>query len=66
MKAELTTRQVQVLAKLAEGHQRQDVAREMGLAEDTIKCHAKTIFNKLGASNAAHAVALAFRAGVLQ
>lgn len=66
MKSELTARQVQVLAKLAQGHQRQDVARDLGLADNTVKWYAKTIFNKLGASNAAHAVALAFRSGVLQ
>jgi LuxR family quorum-sensing system transcriptional regulator ExpR len=66
MKAELTKRELQVLAQVSIGQQRHEVARQLGVAESTIKWHSTNIKNKLGAVNSAHAVALAFRAGVLQ
>jgi DNA-binding NarL/FixJ family response regulator len=66
MKTELTPHQSRVLLHLAAGKQRHEVAAALGVTENTIKSHVTNAFNRLGASNAAHAVALAFRAGVLQ
>jgi LuxR family transcriptional regulator len=66
MKFALTKRERQVLTQLSNGFQRHEVARDLGLTEHTVKWYARSIFNKLGASNAAHAVTLAFRSGELQ
>jgi DNA-binding NarL/FixJ family response regulator len=66
MKPALTKRELQVLQQFSTGQQRHEIAASLGVTVNTIKTHANNAFNRLGASNAAHAVALAFRAGVLQ
>jgi DNA-binding CsgD family transcriptional regulator len=61
----LTEREVQVLSLIATGSTRETAAAELGLAPATVRRHATRIFAVLGARNAAHAVAIAHRAGVL-
>ncbi len=62
----LTARQVQVLALVAHGYSHKQVARELGIAEHTVKNTLVTAFDKLEANNAPHAVALALRRGYLK
>lgn len=66
MKTSLSNQELQVLKRFSAGRQRKQIARDLGIAENTVKAYATSMREKLGATNATHAVALAFRAGVLQ
>lgn len=57
----LTDREVQVLRAMSEGKSNVQIAAELFLSVDTVKCHAKRQFRKLGVHDRAHAVAEAFR-----
>jgi len=59
----LSQREVEVLRLVAGGHSNLDVASKLGLREDTIKAHMKTIFMKLDARDRTHAVMIALRRG---
>ncbi len=61
----LTVREDQVLRGMSQGKSNGQIGRELYLSEDTIKTHARRLFNKLGALDRAHAVALALRHGHL-
>ena len=50
---------------IAAGAANKEIARELGIAERTAKAHVTSIFNKLGASSRAEAVAIALRSGLL-
>ena len=54
-----------VLSLLADGHTNQTAADAMHYSVHTVKWHMKSILHKLGAKNAAHAVAIAYRARIL-
>jgi DNA-binding NarL/FixJ family response regulator len=59
----LTGREVDVLKLVAQGLSNQRTATHLGLKEDTIKSHMKTILSKLGARDRTHAVTIALRRG---
>jgi DNA-binding NarL/FixJ family response regulator len=61
----LTERELQVLRGMADGKSNAEIGRELYVAEDTVKTHARRLFRKLGARDRANAVAVGFRAGVL-
>lgn len=61
----LTPREMQVLHGIAGGYSNAKIALSIYVSEDTVKCHARRLFAKLGARDRAHAVALGFRAGLL-
>jgi DNA-binding CsgD family transcriptional regulator len=63
--ASLTSREYQVLVGMSRGLTNCLIGREMFLSENTVKSHAARLFKKLGATDRAHAVALAFAAGLL-
>jgi len=46
--ADLTEREREVLALMAEGRSNRAVARRLGVSEKTIETHIATIFSKLG------------------
>lgn len=54
----LTPREWQVLALVAEGANNSTVGRLLYLSPHTVTSHVKTILQKLGAHNRAHAVAI--------
>jgi DNA-binding NarL/FixJ family response regulator len=56
--ARLSPRQLQVLGGLVRGLSNKEIARELELAEGTIKMHVGAVLRALGASNRAHAAAL--------
>jgi DNA-binding NarL/FixJ family response regulator len=62
---QLSERESQVLAGLTEGKHNAEIGRELFVAEETVKTHAKRLFRKLGARDRAHAVAIAFRKGLI-
>ena len=57
----LSERKLEILAAVAQGRSNADIARQFGLSEITVKKHLSAIFESLGVSNRAEAVALALR-----
>ena len=62
----LTDRQLEVLASVAQGQSNSDIAKQFGLSEITIKKHLSAIFERLGVANRSEAVALALRKQMLR
>lgn len=63
---ELTPRETQVLTRVAMGEANRDVAFALGIAEETVKAHMKSILAKLQANDRTHAVAIALRRGIIE
>ncbi|ADD40094.1 transcriptional regulator, LuxR family [Stackebrandtia nassauensis DSM 44728] len=61
----LSERETQVLLGIAGGKSNAEIGRELFITEDTVKTHARRMYRKLGARDRAHAVAEAFRIGIL-
>ena len=61
----LTERELDVLAGLARGMSRQDVARHLFLSPNTVKTHQSSLYRKLGVSDAGAAVREAARLGLV-
>ncbi|WP_367138913.1 MULTISPECIES: response regulator transcription factor [Streptomyces] len=61
----LTQRERQVLAGLTRGIGGAGIGRELGITHDTVKTHTVRIYAKLGARDAAHAVAIGYRRRIL-
>ncbi|BDP43832.1 hypothetical protein DAETH_38010 (plasmid) [Deinococcus aetherius] len=57
----LSPREAAVVHLIAEGHSDADIAATLGVTEHTVKFHVKSVLNKLGAVNRAHAVAIALK-----
>ena len=54
------------MAQLAEGQSNKVIASSLTIAEDTVKQHLKSLYEKLGASDRAHAVAIALRQRLIE
>ena len=61
----LTTRETDVLKSLASGSGNKVIARELGIAADTVKTHVRSIFAKLQAASRTEAAAVAMRRGLV-
>lgn len=61
----LSRREYQVLQLVAEGLENAVIARILYLSVETVRTHVKSILRKLSAHDRTHAVAIAFRAGIL-
>lgn len=62
----LSVREQQVLEGITRGLSNAEIGRELFLAEDTVKTHARRLYRKLGATDRAGAVANGFRWGLLR
>jgi DNA-binding NarL/FixJ family response regulator len=62
---DLTVREAEVLALLAEGLANKEIARRLGIADRTAKFHVESILAKLGAASRAEAIVLAARRGLV-
>lgn len=62
---QLTPREVEVLALMAQGHTNQEIAGALYLGERTVKTHVGNVFAKLDARDRAAAIIVAFRAGLV-
>ncbi len=62
--AALTPRERQVLALLGSGLSNAAIARELHLAEDTVKTHVSAVYARLGVSNRVQAAILAHDSGL--
>jgi DNA-binding NarL/FixJ family response regulator len=63
---ELSTREVQVLQSVADGHTNHEIGEALGLSALTVKSHLSRIGRKLGTGDRARMVVLAMRAGVVR
>lgn len=64
LRAQLTPRQRDVLAMLRQGKSNKEVARDLNLAEITVKLHVTAILRSLGCENRTQAAILAARMGL--
>jgi DNA-binding NarL/FixJ family response regulator len=61
----LTSRETEVLERLAEGLPNKAIAARLGISDQTVKFHVASICGKLGAANRTDAVRLAVRRGLV-
>jgi len=62
---DLTRREADVLALIAEGLSNSEIGRRLFVSDETVKSHVKSLLEKLHARTRAHAVALAIRRGLI-
>ena len=61
----LTRRELEVLTVVASGAHNKEIAATLGISEDTVKMHIKSIMAKLGAEDRTGAVTTAIKRGVI-
>jgi len=62
----LTPREHEILALTANGHSAPDIGKRLHLSQSTVKTHLKSLYEKLGVSDRAAAVAESMRRGLLE
>ena len=65
LEQEPTPREIQVLQLISEGMVNREIGKVLYLSEETVKSHVRHLLAKLRARSRAHAVAIAFRRGIL-
>jgi DNA-binding NarL/FixJ family response regulator len=63
---DLTAPELNALHLVADGLTAKQAGVRLGRSEYTVKSHLKSIYRKLEAADAAHAVAIAFRLGLIE
>jgi DNA-binding NarL/FixJ family response regulator len=63
---QLTPREMEVLALVAQGARNRDIAQELVISERTVKIHVGNILTKLNVGNRTQAVAVAMKLGLLE
>ncbi|MBD8880796.1 response regulator transcription factor [Rhodanobacter sp. 7MK24] len=61
----LSERELQVLDRAARGNGNKQIASKLGISEDTVKSHMKSILSKLDANDRTHAVVTALKRGII-
>ena len=62
----LTSRELEVLRLIRDGHRNKQIADELAISEATVNYHIKNLVDKLQANDRTHAVTIALRRGILQ
>jgi DNA-binding CsgD family transcriptional regulator len=62
---QLTPREHEVLALVADGLRNREIAERLGVSEHTVKFHLAAVFGKLGATSRTDAVRRGFRLGLI-
>lgn len=63
---DLTSRELEVLQLICDGHRNKQIADLLSIAETTVNFHIRNLVDKLGANDRTHAVTIALRRGLLQ
>jgi DNA-binding NarL/FixJ family response regulator len=63
---ELTARETEILALVAQGRSNSEIARQLFISAKTVSVHVSNILAKLGASGRTEAAAIARRRGILR
>ena len=63
---QLTPRELEVLAWVAQAHHNKEIAERLSISQRTVKFHVSSIMGKLGAANRTEAVALAVQHGLIE
>jgi DNA-binding NarL/FixJ family response regulator len=58
---DLTKRELEVLQLIANGHATQEIARQLFIAEETVKSHVRNLLARMQARSRSQAVAMALR-----
>jgi DNA-binding NarL/FixJ family response regulator len=61
----LSTRELEVLRRVAQGNRNRDIGELLCISEATVKVHMKHIMEKLGAKDRTEAIAIAVRRGII-
>jgi DNA-binding NarL/FixJ family response regulator len=61
----LTRRELEVLARVADGERNKEIASDLRISEETVEVHLRNIFNKLGVNDRTSAVRVASRRGIV-
>lgn len=61
----LTSREVEVLALIAQGRRNREVAAVLRISEETVRVHVKNVFHKLDVTDRTEAVSIALRRGII-
>lgn len=62
----LTEREIAVLKRVAGGSANKQIAVTLGISEETVKAHMKSILAKLSANDRTHAVTIALSRGIIE
>jgi NarL family two-component system response regulator LiaR len=65
-RTDLTTRELEVLRLIAAGRSNREIARELGVAEKTVKTHVSNVLSKLGVQDRTQAALYAVQHGLAQ
>jgi PAS domain S-box-containing protein len=65
VRGELTPRELEILELMAEGFENSQISRQLFISRETVKSHVRRLLQKLRARSRTHAVALAFRRGLI-
>lgn len=65
VKADLTTRELDVLKRISEGKNTQEIARELCVSVNTIDTHRRHLMEKMGARNVADLIMTAISKGII-
>lgn len=63
---QVSQREVAILELIAIGMANKQIACKLGVAEETVKAHLKTIFTKLDVADRTHAVTVAVKRGIIK
>jgi DNA-binding NarL/FixJ family response regulator len=63
---DLTSREMEVLRLIRDGHRNKQIAFELAISETTVNFHIKNLVDKLGANDRTHAVIIALRRSLLE
>lgn len=61
----LTPRQIDVLLRMSEGHTNKEIARDLGMSDNTVRTHLAVVFKTLGARSRTEATFLARNKGLI-
>lgn len=63
---DLTALQLLILTRVSHGYTRDEIAADLNIARSTVNGHLQRVYDNLVATDAAHAVAEAFRRGLIE